>query len=98
MSNKRRKFAEKMCELAAEVDNNGNNEEEEDVAAAGCIEDIPDIAGFQMTRDETREVAEWSRNHFDAAGETADECEENMDAIIAEYVNGTDTLAPCHEK
>ena len=42
-----------MCELAAEVDS--DNEEEEEAAAAECIEDIPDIAGFRMTRNETEQ-------------------------------------------
>lgn len=51
INNHRRKFDERMCELAAEVDNS-DNEENEEVAAAECIEDIPDIAGFRMTRDE----------------------------------------------
>ena len=47
--NERRKFAERICELAAEVDNE-DNEDEEEAAAADCIEDIPDIAGFGLTR------------------------------------------------
>ena len=50
-NNHRRKFAERMCELAAEVENS-DNEEDEEVAAAECIEDIPEIAGFRVTRDE----------------------------------------------
>lgn len=41
-----------MCELAAEVDNS-DNEEDEEVAAADCIQDIPDISGVRMTRNET---------------------------------------------
>ena len=44
------------------------------------------------------QAAEWSRNHLDAAGDAADECEETIDAIVGEYVNGADYLAPCHEK
>ena len=47
--NKRRKFAERICELAAEVDNEDDEDEEEE-AAAECIEDIPDMAGSGLTR------------------------------------------------
>ena len=43
-------------------------------------------------------AAEWSRQHFNASGATGDECEENIDTIVVEYVNGTDYLAPCHAK
>jgi len=96
-NNRRRKFAERMCELAAEVDNS-DNEEDEEVAAADCIQDIPDISGVRMTRNETAQAAEWSRNHLNAAGSAADECEGNMDDIVGEYENGSDFLAPCHEK
>ena len=51
-----------------------------------------------MQRMSLPQYAEWSRNHLDAAGEAADDCEENIDAIVGEYVNGTDYLAPCHAK
>ena len=44
------------------------------------------------------QAAKWSRDHLDAAGAAADECEENIDAIVGEYVNGTDYLAACHQK
>ena len=44
------------------------------------------------------QAAEWSREHFNASGATGDECEENIDTIVVEYVNGTDYLAPCHAK
>ena len=53
-NNRRRKFAESMCELAAELDN-GDNEEDEEAAAADCIEDIPDVTGYRMTRDEAEQ-------------------------------------------
>merc|ERR1712027_136717 len=96
-NNRKRKFAESMCELAAELDN-GDNEEDEEAAAADCIEDIPDVTGYRMTRDEAEQAAEWSRQHFNASGATGDECEENIDTIVVEYVNGTDYLAPCHAK
>ena len=52
----------------------------------------------KMQRMSLTQYAEWSRNHLDAAGEAADDCEENIDAIVGEYVNGTDYLAPCHAK
>merc|ERR1712190_31736 len=73
-NNRRRKFAESMCELAAELDHGDNEEDEEAAAAAAdCIEDIPDITGQGMTRDEAEQAAEWSREHFNASGATGDE-------------------------
>ena len=53
-NNRKRKFAESMCELAAELDNS-DNEEDEEAAAADCIEDIPDVTGYRMTRDEAEQ-------------------------------------------
>ena len=51
-----------------------------------------------MERMSLPQAAEWSRNHLNAAGSAADECEGNMDDIVGEYENGSDFLAPCHEK
>ena len=44
------------------------------------------------------QAADWSREHLDAAGETADECEENIDAVVGQYQNEEDTIAKCHKK